>query len=58
MLTGLDKFQQNINDTGSNTIVIGGKFHFHFEYKLQWNGTKPILKNNFIAKMIELIESF
>ena len=58
-LTGSDKSQPSINDTGSNIIVImGGKFNFHFEYKLEWNCRKPILKNNFIAKMIDLIESF
>lgn len=36
MLTGSDKSQPSINDTGSNIIVImGGKFNFHFEYKLE-----------------------
>ena len=57
-LTELHKIPQNIDDIGNKNIIIGGRFNFHFNSKLEAKGGKPTLKKMSIRKMIEIIESF
>ena len=44
-LTESHKILQNINNIGSNNIIIRGDFNFHFNSKLEANGKNQLLRN-------------
>ena len=57
-LHDLDKMLETIKDLYDKHIVLAGDFNFFFDTSLDSYGSKPTLKNEYIAKFIEFKEKF
>ena len=49
---------ENILNINSKKIVVVGDFNGHLDFKLKWQGSKPRLMKQTVAKIIEILEQF
>ena len=49
---------ENILNINSKKIVVVGDFNGHLDFKLEWQGGKPRLIKQTVAKIIEILEQF
>ena len=57
-LHDIDKMLETIKDLYDKHIVLASDFNFFFDTSLDSYGSKPTLKNKYIAKFIEFKEKF